>query len=99
MRQEQNSERQTKVTTNPFVTESYHSSQIGTKSQLSHIFASSKRWSSESRVMLASSLPSRERGRPKGQLANYSKMQSDEKVKFENDGLDGCSDDEPDSSG
>ena len=38
--------------------------------------------------MLASSLPSRERGRPKGQLANYSKLQRYEKVKFENDGLD-----------
>jgi hypothetical protein len=59
--------------------------------------------------MLALSLPSRERGRPKGQLANCSKMlssclgkrksSSDEKVKFENDGLDGCSDDEPDNSG
>jgi hypothetical protein len=49
--------------------------------------------------MLASSLPSRERGRPKGQLANDLKLQSDEKVKIENDGLDGCSDDEPDSSG
>ena len=49
--------------------------------------------------MLASSLPSRERGRPKGQLANYSKLQSYEKVKFENDSPNGYNDDEPDNSG
>ena len=83
----------------PSVTETCRISQKFGDNRNYQYLCSVKRWSSESRVMRASSLPSRERGRPKGQLANCSKLQSYDKVKFENDGLDGRSDDEPDSSG